>query len=503
MTERKYGNYIGGIEDFEGDPSKIRSPVDGTEFASIVNSDREKTKEAIDTAERAFHSTWSRTSLKERKKLLVNLAKRVQERSDTYSGLESLNTGKTIRQSTLMDIPLGIEHIRYFGDNNEFLFEREIDHPEFPGTKGIVQYAPMGVIGAIAPWNVPFLMAVWKLAPALLAGNSVVLKPSHFTPLTALELARDIKESGFPDGVVNVLTGEGSVVGDTLSRSSKVNMISFTGSTATGRSIMESASSSIKKVTLELGGKSPNIVFEDADLDRAAKGVMFGIFLNSGQLCESGSRLILQSSIRDRFLSRLKRYMEIMKSGNPLNMETDVSAITTEKQKIKIETMVEKGVNDGANIYFQKQLGSSVPQTGMYYPPTLLTEVSNDMEVGREEIFGPVLSVMEFDNESDAIEISNSSNYGLAAGVWSDDLNKARRVASSLETGTIWMNEYHLLSAAAPRGGFKNSGIGRELGLEGIMEYTQTRHIFMNPGSNEMDDVVYGLVVSDDHDSEE
>lgn len=502
MSKNGYGNFVGGSEDFDGEPDILKSPVDGTDVAPVVKADREKTKEAIDAAEAAFHKTWAKTSLKERKRLLANLAERVQERSDVYSSLETLNTGKTIRQSILMDIPLGIEHIRYFGNTNEFVMEREIEHPEFPGTKGIVQYAPMGVVGAIAPWNVPFLMAVWKLAPALLAGNSVVLKPSHYTPLTAFELGRDIKAAGFPDGVVNILTGDGSVVGDTLSTSSKVNMVSFTGSTSTGRRIMERSSSSIKKVTLELGGKSPNIVFEDADLDQAAKGVMFGIFLNSGQLCESGSRLILQSSIRDRFLSRLKRYMEIMRSGSPLDMETDVSAITTPEQRRKIEQMVEQGLGEGARMYFQKNLGETVPSGGMYYPPTLLTDVSNDMEVGREEIFGPVLSVIEFDREPDAVEISNSSNYGLAAGVWSKDLNKAKRVAQSLETGTVWLNEYHLLSAAAPRGGFKNSGIGRELGLEGIVEYTQTRHIFVNDGKNDMDDVVYGLVVPEDNEEE-
>lgn len=498
MIERKYGNFIRGSEDFDGEEADLISPIDGTEVASIVKADREKTMEAIDAAEDSFHKTWVKSSLNERKKLLTNLAERIQERSDVYSLLESLNTGKTIRQSILMDIPLGIEHIKYFGNNNEFVLEREIEHPEFPGTKGIIQYAPMGVIGAIAPWNVPFLMAVWKLAPALLAGNSIVLKPSHFTPLTAFELAKDIKAAGFPDGVVNILTGEGSVVGDTLSTSGKVNMVSFTGSTGTGRKIMERASNSIKKFTLELGGKSPNIVFEDADLDQAAKGVMFGIFLNSGQLCESGSRLILQSSIRDKFLSRLKRYMEIMRSGNPLDMETDISAITTAEQKRKIESMVKDGLGEGAKLYFQKNMGFTLPAGGMYYPPTLLTDVSNDMEVGKEEIFGPVLSVMDFDKESEAIEISNSSSYGLAAGVWSKNMEKAKRVAQSLETGTIWLNEYHLLSAAAPRGGFKNSGIGRELGLEGIIEYTQTRHIFINEGKNDMDDVVYGLVVPND-----
>lgn len=493
MESKKYGNYIDGREDFGGEESVLKSPTDGSLISTTVNADAEKTKEAIDAAERAFHLKWSKLGVKDRKELLLKLAERIQSRSETYALLESLNTGKTIRQSTFMDIPLGIEHIRYFGNNNEFAFEREIEHPEYPGTKGIIQYAPLGVVGAIAPWNVPFLMAVWKLAPALLAGNSVVLKPSHYTPLTAFELARDIKEVGFPDGVVNVLTGHGSVVGDTLVNSNKVNMISFTGSTKTGANIL-SRSSNIKKFTLELGGKSPNIVFSDANIDQAVKGVLFGIYLNSGQLCESGSRLIVQSSIKTKFLERMKKYIEMMRAGNPMDMETDVSAITTDQQKKKIESMVGQGLSEGAKIFFRKEIENSTPPGGLYYPPTLLTDVYNDMEIAREEIFGPVLSIQDFETESEAIEIANNTQYGLAAGVWSSNKERARRIASNIEAGTVWINEYHLLSAAAPRGGFKNSGIGRELGLDGILEYTQTRHLFINGEDNDLDDVAYGLL---------
>lgn len=326
MSER-YGNFIAGREDFEGEEAELSSPADGSRVATVILADAEKTKEAIDTAEGAF-AKWSRTNLHDRQKLLNALADRVQERSADYSSLESENTGKTIRQSTLMDVPLAIEHIRYFATTKDFPSEREIEHPEYPGTRGIIQYAPLGVVGAIAPWNIPLLMAVWKIAPALLAGNTVVLKPSHYTPLTALELAKDCKAAGFPDGVMNTITGTGGAVGQTLVSSPKVSMVSFTGSTATGERLL-SGSAGVKKFTLELGGKSPNIVFEDADLDQAVKGVLFGIYLNSGQLCESGSRLIVQSSVKERFLARLKEAIERMRAGNPLDMETDVSAITT------------------------------------------------------------------------------------------------------------------------------------------------------------------------------
>jgi acyl-CoA reductase-like NAD-dependent aldehyde dehydrogenase len=491
MKER-YGNIIGGREDFDGEEVMLRSPADGSPVTTVVHAGREKTKEAIDAASDAFKK-WSETSVQDRQSLLLRLAEAIQSRADDYSILETRNTGKTIRQSSMMDVPLGIEHIRYFGTTSEFPSSREIEHPEFPGTRGIVQYAPVGVVGAIAPWNLPFLMAVWKIAPALLAGNTVVLKPSHYTPLTALELAEDSKKVGFPDGVLNVLTGGGATVGQTLVSSPKVNLISFTGSTDTGERLL-STSMGVKKFTLELGGKSPNIVFEDADLEKAVKGVMFGIYLNSGQLCESGSRLIVQSSIREKFLTKLKEGMERMRAGNPFDMETDVSAITTEEQKKKIETMVESGLEQGAHMYYQKQISEVVPKGGLYYAPSLLTDVPQSAQLARDEVFGPVLAAFDFETEDEAANIANDSEYGLAAGVWSKDVEKAKRIASEIEAGTVWVNEYHLLSAAAPRGGFKKSGIGRELGLEGIMELVQTRHIFVNEGGD-IDEVAYGLVL--------
>ena len=361
MVER-YGNRVGDQEDFEGEEHLLKSPADGRDVALVTFANAKKTAEAVDCAV-AASKRWKSSSLEERQALLLRLTEQVQSRSETYAFLESVNTGKTLRQSTLMDIPLGIENLRYFATTKEFTLQREIEHPEYPGTHGVVQYAPMGVIASIAPWNVPFLMAVWKLAPALLAGNTVVLKPSHHTPLTALELGRDAAAAGFPAGVVNVVTGTGSVVGNALLKNPHVNMVSFTGSTKTGKELLTN-SSGLKRFTLELGGKSPNIVFADADLDLAARGVLFGIYLNSGQLCESGSRLLLQAPIREPFLTRLGELMARMRPGNPLDMETDISAITTEAQKRKIETMVDAGLAAGAKVRFRKDLSSLAPAGG-------------------------------------------------------------------------------------------------------------------------------------------
>jgi len=491
MTAR-YGNIIAGREDFDGEEVTLRSPADGSSVATVIHARREKAGEAIDAAAEAFRR-WSLVAVRDRQALLLKLADRIESRSEEYAMLETSNTGKTLRQSSMMDLPLGIEHIRYFGTTTEYPSTRTIEHPEFPGTRGYIEYAPIGVVGAIAPWNVPFLMAVWKVAPALLTGNAVVLKPSHHTPLTALELAKDCKQVGFPNGVLNVITGSGAEVGQTLVSSSKVSMVSFTGSTATGERLL-STSGGVKKFTLELGGKSPNIVFEDADLDKAVRGVLFGIYLNSGQLCESGSRLVVQASIRDRFLAKLRQSMERMRAGNPFDMETDVSAITTEEQQRKIQAMVQGGVEQGARIYYKKEIARSVPPAGLYYSPSLLTDVPLNTPIAREEVFGPVLVTFDFETEADAVDIANDTDFGLAAGVWSKDKDRAMRVASSIEAGTVWVNEYHLLSAAAPRGGFKRSGIGRELGLEGIMEFLQTRHIFVNEGGD-IDEVAYGLIL--------
>lgn len=490
-------NYINGRADREGEPGELVSPVDGSLFGKTYAASEEKTKEAIDSADEAF-GKWQNSTLKERQKILSRLVEIVESKSERYAWLESYNTGRTLRQSTFMDVTIAIEHMRYFANTKEFAESREIEHPEYPGTKGIVHYRPMGVVAGVAPWNVPLLMAVWKVMPALLTGNTIVLKPSHYTPATAAELVKDLTDAGLPPGVFNLVVGQGSVVGNTLSRSGKVRLMSFTGSTATGKRVSRECGGTLKKLVMELGGKSPNIVMDDADIDKAARGVLFGIFLHSGQLCESGSRLLVQSSIKDKLLNRLKRHMEHMTPGNPLDMETDIGAITTSVQRDKIESLFNEGVDSGAKVFYSKNIENQVPERGLYFSPSILTEVDGDMKVAQEEIFGPVLTVTEFENEDDVAEMANNSKYGLASGIWSQNLGRAGRIASQIDAGTVWINDYHMISAAAPRGGFKDSGIGRELGLEGILEYTQTRHLFYGSDENTLGEIAYGLVLAED-----
>ncbi len=496
MEELKIGSIIDNELRLEGDANDLVSPSTGQKIGVVYQAGRDTVRSAIESADRAFNEGWKSTGLAERKKLLLNLYERVLERGDRYAEAEAINTGRTMRQSLLMDLPIAVDHLNYFAGETEFHTHRKLLHPDYPGTEGEVQYAPYGVVGAIAPWNVPLLMAIWKVIPAVLAGNTVVLKPSHYTPASAFELVNDMIASGFPKGVINLVPGTGNNVGKELVANPSVRMVSFTGSTKTGKQIVADSAAGIKKVVLELGGKSPTVVFDDCDFDKAVRGVLFSIYLHMGQLCESGSRLIIQESIRERFTRALSRGIAAMRTGNPMDMETDVGSITTSDQLAKIRSIVDDGISQGARPYYVKELGN-VPDGGLFYPPTILDRVDSSMTVYREEIFGPVLTVTGFETEDEAVRIANDTRYGLAAAIWTQNMEKARRVGSQIEAGTIWINQHHLPSAAAPRGGFKDSGVGRELGLEGIMEYTQTRHLFVNEKGIDFDDVAPGLVVSD------
>jgi acyl-CoA reductase-like NAD-dependent aldehyde dehydrogenase len=342
-------------------------------------------------------------------------------------------------------------------------------------------HEPVGVVGAIIPWNFPLKMAVWKIGPALAAGDTVVLKPSEFTPCTAMELAAMFHEAGFPPGVVNIIPGFGEDAGDELARNPMVDKISFTGSTAVGRRIMSAASATLKKCTLECGGKSPNIVFSDADLDMAVDGALYAIFYHQGQACEAGSRLLLQDSIHDEFVGRMIEKATKMKLGDPKLETTDIGPVVSGKQQARILEYIASGKAEGASLVCGGGKPSAVEcATGYFVEPTIFTDVNNSMKIAQEEIFGPVLAVLKFSDVEDAVAKANDSVYGLGAGVWSKDAEKALAVAKRMRAGTVWINEWHLISERAPFGGYKQSGIGREFGVDGLYEYMETKHLHID-----------------------
>jgi aldehyde dehydrogenase (NAD+) len=358
-----------------------------------------------------------------------------------------------------------------------------VDLTEDPGvskagvSRNIVVHEPVGVCTAIIPWNFPLQMAVWKIAPALAAGCTVVLKPAPETPITALELAKLIDQTDLPKGVVNIITGDAEV-GEEMVTNPMVDKVSFTGSTEIGKRVMQLASGTIKKVTLELGGKSANIVLDDADMELAVDGSLYACYFHQGQCCVAGTRLILSGKIYDEFIDRMIDKMKKMKIGDPMDKDTDIGPLVSQKQQKRVLDYIELGKKEGAKLAY----GGNVPAglNGFFVEPALFVDVKNDMRIAKEEIFGPVLSVIKVDDEKQAIDIANDSSYGLAGGVWSRDISKAADIANKLRAGTVWVNEWHLLNDFVPFGGYKQSGIGRELGIEGIKAYTETKHIYID-----------------------
>jgi aldehyde dehydrogenase (NAD+) len=358
-----------------------------------------------------------------------------------------------------------------------------VDLTEDPGvskagvSRNIVVHEPVGVCTAIIPWNFPLQMAVWKIAPALAAGCTVVLKPAPETPITALELAKLIDQTDLPKGVVNIITGDAEV-GEEMVTNPMVDKVSFTGSTEIGKRVMQLASGTIKKVTLELGGKSANIVLDDADMELAVDGSLYACYFHQGQCCVAGTRLILSGKIHDEFIDRMIDKMKKMKIGDPMDEDTDIGPLVSQKQQKRVLDYIELGKKEGAKLAY----GGNVPAglNGFFVEPALFVDVKNDMCIAKEEIFGPVLSVIKVDDEKQAIDIANDSSYGLAGGVWSRDISKAADIANKLRAGTVWVNEWHLLNDFVPFGGYKQSGIGRELGIEGIKAYTETKHIYID-----------------------
>jgi aldehyde dehydrogenase (NAD+) len=453
---RRFGHFINGAwqAPTAGEYFDTIDPSNGEKLASVAQGSSADINSAVQAARAAFPK-WQALTPHIRARYLYALARLVQKHSRLLAVLETMDNGKPIRESRDIDIPLVARHFYYHAGWAQLLDQ------EFP------EYEPYGVVGQIIPWNFPLLMAAWKIAPALATGNTVVLKPAEFTPLTALAFAELCQEAGLPVGVVNIVTGDGST-GEALVKHPDVDKIAFTGSTEVGRAIRSSTAATSKRLSLELGGKSPFIIFDDADLDSAVEGLVDGIWFNQGQVCCAGSRLLMQESIAENLMAKIRDRMSTLRIGLPLDKAIDIGAIVARVQLERIERMVGQGIAEGATCW---QPEVALPARGFYYPPTLLSNVHPTSIVAQQEIFGPVLAAMTFRTPKEAVELANNTVYGLAACIWSENINVALHVAAQLKAGVVWVNCTNLFDASCGFGGYRESGYGREGGKEGLLEY--------------------------------
>jgi betaine-aldehyde dehydrogenase len=463
-----------------GRTREIRCPADGSLVVTVPEAGPEDAELAIDAARRAFdHGPWPTTSSLERAALLHRVADLLERDKEQVARLESLDTGKRIVESRYdVDDIVGV--FRHFAGLAGAESGRVVDTGR-PGIVSRVVHEPVGVCSLITPWNYPLLQTAWKVAPALATGNTFVLKPSELTPSTAIWLMGALTEAGLPPGVANLVLGAGADIGPVLTGHPSVDLVSFTGGLVTGRQVMAAAAPTVKKVALELGGKNPNIVFADADRETALDFALTAVFLHSGQVCSAGARLLVESSIHDEFVDELVRRAELIRIGGPFDEKAETGPLISEGHRAKVEAYVAAGIAEGA----QLRTGGARPDdpalsSGFYYLPTIFTGCRSDMSVVQDESFGPVLTVESFDGEEDAIAKANDSIYGLAGAVWTSQAGRAERVAGRLRMGTVWINDYHPYVPQAEWGGYKQSGFGRELGLDGLAEYRETKHIWHN-----------------------
>jgi len=462
------------VDSVSGKTFETLNPSTGEVIARVAEGDKADVDKAVKAARRAFdEGPWRKMNARERGKLMTKLAERMEDNIEELAALETLDNGKPIRDSRAADLPLAIDCYRYYAG-----WADKVEGKTIPINGPYLCYTrhePVGVVGQIIPWNFPILMQAWKWGPALAMGCTVVLKPAEQTPLTALRVGELAMEAGFPEGVINIVPGYGETAGAAIAEHNDVDKVAFTGSTEVGKLIMQAAArSNLKRVTLELGGKSPNVVFADADMDAAVEGAFFGLFFNQGQCCCAGSRLFVESTMHDEFVDRLIKRTKQQKVGDPFDPETTQGPQVSEEQFGKIMGYIESGKQCGANL---RTGGGRVGNLGYFIEPTVFTNVKDEDKIAQEEIFGPVMSVISFRDIDEVIRRGNRSMYGLAAAVWTKDIKKAHRMAAELRAGTVWINCYDVFDAAAPFGGFKMSGIGRELGEYALRNYTEIKTV--------------------------
>ncbi|MBA2682082.1 MAG: aldehyde dehydrogenase family protein [Ktedonobacteraceae bacterium] len=473
---------IGGqwVEAASGKTFDTINPSTGEVLARVAEGDGEDINRAVLAARKAFESgPWPKMTPSQRGRLLWKVADLIEEHAQELAELETLDNGKPIKYSKAADVPLTADHFRYFAGWATKL-EGETIPVSIPNMFTYTLREPLGVVGQIIPWNFPLQMASWKLAPALATGNTVVLKPAEQTPLTALRLGELIQEAGFPDGVVNIVPGFGETAGAALAAHLDVDKIAFTGSTEVGKKIVQASAGNLKKVTLELGGKSPNIIFPDADIKYAVRGALNAIFFNQGEVCTAGSRLFVHKSVYDQVVDGLSSAASKMKLGQGIDPATDMGPLVSQEQLARVTGYIDMGKQEGAN----PRTGGARPDgdlaQGYFMQPTVFDQVNDDMTIAREEIFGPVVVAMPFEDVEEVAARANQTMYGLAAGVWTSDVKKVHRMVAALKAGVIWVNTYNQFDAAAPFGGYKQSGYGREMGHAALDAYTQTKTAWIN-----------------------
>jgi acyl-CoA reductase-like NAD-dependent aldehyde dehydrogenase len=468
------GQFVNALS---GETLATLNPHDNTVITEVSMAGREDVDRAVDAAERAF-PRWSRMSGAERGRILLKLADLIEANAEELARLESLDTGHPLKDSRSLDVPRTAACYRYFGGMADKFQGETI--PVEPGFLNYTLREPVGVVGQVVPWNFPLMFTSWKMAPALAAGNCIVMKPAEITPLSSLKIAELMAEAGMPPGVVNILPGLGTVAGQAIAEHPRIAKVAFTGSTATGRRIVEASAGNLKKVQLELGGKGPNIVFDDANLVAAVNGSAWAIFHNQGQACIAGSRLMLQESIADAFLEKFIPLAESIRLGNPMDDQTEMGPLTSAQHRDRVLSYVDVCRSQGGEVLSGGRAPGGGLAKGCYVQPTIVRAASHLDRVAQEEVFGPFVTVLTFKDEAEALAIANSTDYGLGSGLWTNHLQRAHRFARDLKAGMVWVNSYKRVNPGSPFGGVGLSGYGREMGFDAMHEYTQVKSVWVN-----------------------